>query len=37
MTQFCALFLHIYALLAPQWGAWHHAPPKYAPDYTQIH
>ena len=27
------LFLLIYALLAPQRGPWHHAPPKYAPTY----
>ena len=34
MTQFCALFLGIYALLAPQRGGpWHNAPPpKYSPD-----
>ena len=32
VTQFCALFVGIYALLAPQVrGPWHHAPPKYAP------
>ena len=38
MTQFCALFLHIYALLAPQRGeGMAPCPPKYAPDYTQIH
>ena len=35
MTQFYALFLSIYALLAPprEGGAWHNAPPKYAPGY----
>ena len=33
MTQFCALLLNIYALLAPQRGAWHNAPlSKYATD-----
>ena len=31
MTQFCALFLGIYALLALQKGAMAQCPPKYLP------
>ena len=31
MTQFCALFLGIYALLAPQRGAWHNGSPLNTP------